>query len=165
VSESLTYAGLPLSVSSSIPPVARYCQSAQFRFTPALLPDLLSKVGERNGKTMGTIVQAHCNCGYRSSLLPFGAGMLNFQTVCMVPAECARCRTVVDVDYLISDRRCPTCGVPVVCYVRLTSGADHWTDMSWRLPSGDTAVLPPSSNPCPACGKHSLTFAPRGNFD
>lgn len=43
---------------------------------------------------------AVCSCGYRNGPLAIGAGMLNFETECYVPARCDTCHDIVSADIL-----------------------------------------------------------------
>lgn len=60
---------------------------------------------------MGSSVTATCDCGLAADIL-IGGGALTFTTECSFPCLCRSCRNVVEVNLLVSDRRCPDCQTP-----------------------------------------------------
>jgi len=113
-------------------------------------------------KSMGMIVEPRCAYGYKSSSEVFGAGMRDFTTSCRVPAACDTCRTIVTVDYLAAEQRCPVCSGPVS---GSAVSAPTTCGLHWPLPSGDAVWLPHGGNACPACGSYALEFSLTGFFD
>lgn len=97
---------------------------------------------------MGTIIAAHCECGYTEELLFIGCGMAKPNT-CSDLARCGRCKTLVTVRTHSVRRRCPKCRRAVV-------GLDVPQDANGNI-EGTTQ--------CPRCGNESLRLSEAGMWD
>ncbi|MGH9004998.1 MAG: hypothetical protein ACRDYV_17900 [Acidimicrobiia bacterium] len=119
---------------------------------------------------MGTILIAVCgNCSARFGGLTLGAGMLTITDHCAAPARCESCRTVVSVDIVDSDPRCPRCFGPVHSYAEESPADGPFPRrlLHWRHPrhADRFVTLPDGGAPCPKCGQHTLAFQTVGHFD
>ena len=115
---------------------------------------------------MGSQVSATCQCGLRATTL-IGGGMFNFETMCCFPCLCERCRTVVEVNLLAKQRRCPQCNSKkVVPYddPALCERAGDSEVASWNIPGprGRELTLTNGNYRCPQCGQMTLRFINTG---
>ncbi len=119
---------------------------------------------------MGVMMQARCSCGYESEGLLIGGGMMDFDRVCWLPAACATCREIVNVDVMKPRLRCPRCRrKPTLCVNPRTSTAGYDALESaqlWSLPDGTPIVIGDDERfECPRCATHRLRFEFVGVFD
>lgn len=119
---------------------------------------------------MGTIVTAKCSCGFKREMLSLGGGMMNFKTVCDVPAVCIECGNFFTANY-IEERnslKCPMCNEKANFY-NIPSLREKDTDLqpvfSWRISAQDFFELPDAKYYCPRCKKMKLRFIESGNWD
>ena len=122
---------------------------------------------------MGTIIQAECECGYKSKLIYAGRGM--FGTGCTVPALCRNCNEIVAVKYLPPDAQCPNCGKEVIFNndVSLRQEREDVNNteiqiidiFNWRIGENKFFRLPDTFYLCPKCKKMTMRFMYAGNWD
>src|SRR3990170_2583874 len=58
---------------------------------------------------MGDIIQAKCECGFKSGEIYAGGGFMNFKDVLSAPALCTNCYTFTIKNYLVKDNHCKKC--------------------------------------------------------
>lgn len=92
---------------------------------------------------MGSIVEAHCSCGYSSGPLLEGCGRAGPQTCCVL-ARCDRCQEVVSVKD--GTTLCRKCGSPLALL-----------ELGWRR----LCAL----HQCPRCRKAALSLTAAGIWD
>jgi hypothetical protein len=115
---------------------------------------------------MGSAVNAACDCGITATIL-VGAGMATFGTTCFFPGLCENCRSVVQVDVLAKESRCPECeATGVIPYddVRLAGAPGQRVVVEWAMQEelGRELVLTDGNYKCPSCEKLSLRFSDGG---
>ena len=106
---------------------------------------------------MGEGFKASCGCGYESDYIYCGGGMMTFESRCGVPAMCARCQAVVEVNYLATRKRCPRCRGPVTLYVTVQPATSPTHESGW-LVGDQELIFDESGRECPRCGENGLTF-------
>jgi Zn finger protein HypA/HybF involved in hydrogenase expression len=97
---------------------------------------------------MGTIVEATCECGYRSGMLAVGVGMRGPSPRSAV-AICRRCPADVTVNADAARKRCPKCRGPVEL---VSASASSLDDVKQLLE-------------CPRCGQSRLELVEAGCWD
>lgn len=97
---------------------------------------------------MGTIIAAHCECGYTDEMLFVGCGMAGPNT-CSDLARCDHCKKLVTVRSHSVRRRCPKCRRAVVA---LDVPEDAHGNIEGTIG-------------CPACGNQSLRLSEAGMWD
>ena len=115
---------------------------------------------------MGTQVTATCQCGV-DTIIMIGGGMRNFMTTCYFPCLCEHCRTVVQVNLLAKQKRCPRCKTPnVIPYddPTLSESAGGRTVASWNIQEqlGRKLNLTDGNYRCPQCDQMTLRFTDSG---
>lgn len=115
---------------------------------------------------MGSQVTATCQCGVDASIM-IGGGMGNFMTTCYFPCLCEHCRTVVQVNLLAKQKRCPQCKTTKVTPYddpTLSECAGERTVASWYIEEqlGRELKLMDGNYRCPQCGCMTLRFAGSG---
>lgn len=96
-----------------------------------------------------------------------GGGAVTFETVCLFPACCERCRRVVVINLMEEQPACPECGsAQVVPYddPRLSRAPGQEVVARWRGPErlDRNLVLTDGQYRCPGCGQLSLRFRNAG---
>ena len=115
---------------------------------------------------MGCSVIASCGCGVQE-FIQVGGGMLTFTTECWFPAMCRSCHSLVIVNLLRKEMRCPKCGSrKVIPYddpslIRVTGDE---IVASWNVESLSPSerVLTNGRYMCPKCGDPTLSFEDGG---
>lgn len=115
---------------------------------------------------MGSAVSAACACGVTATIL-VGGGAATFTTLCYFPGLCHGCHSVVQIDLLAKERRCPECeATDVIPYddARLSRAPGRRVVADWNIEEqlGRTVVLTDGDYKCPSCGMMSLRFADGG---
>jgi Zn finger protein HypA/HybF involved in hydrogenase expression len=115
---------------------------------------------------MGTQVTATCQCGV-DTIIMIGGGMRNFMTTCYFPCLCEHCRTVVQVNLLAKQKRCPQCKTTnVIPYddPTLSESAGGRTVASWNIQEqlGRKLNLTDGNYRCPQCDQMTLRFTDSG---
>ena len=115
---------------------------------------------------MGTQVTATCQCGV-DTIIMIGGGMRNFMTTCYFPCLCEHCRTVVQVNLLAKQKRCPQCKTTkVIPYddPTLSECAGGRTVTSWNMEEqlGRELNLTDGNYRCPQCDQMTLRFTDSG---
>jgi hypothetical protein len=105
---------------------------------------------------VGMMLNGHCTCGLQG-YVGFGGLRANFETSCLVPAGCRRCRALRSLDVLGPQKLCHP--DQIVMLARFAREDEFRTAWDWRLPDQRTVRVDPEGNLCPACGKPDLTFA------
>lgn len=105
---------------------------------------------------MGTIVQAACDCGYRSKALRFGAGMTDFDRILEVPVLRHGENEICTLN-ILREKNVNGCHF----YSFTASEAED----NRRTHDFFDERLPAKGNFCPKCGKNSLRFDAVGLFD
>lgn len=96
-----------------------------------------------------------------------GGGMVDFMNTCYFPCLCEHCRTVVQVNLLAKQKRCPQCKTKeVIPYddPTLSECAGGRTVTSWNIEEqlGRELKLMDGNYRCPHCGQLTLRFADSG---
>ena len=110
---------------------------------------------------MGTSVRVACECGVEGEVL-IGGGMQTFMTTCYFPGSCRSCRTLVTINVLEADCRCPTCKTPGV--IPFGSAGIEYSPgtrvvVYWHVEYHGKLELTDGSYECPKCGNVSLRFS------
>jgi Zn finger protein HypA/HybF involved in hydrogenase expression len=100
---------------------------------------------------MGTIVEAKCECGYRSGTLAVGVGMSGPSPRSAV-AICRRCPAVVTVNAEAARKRCPQCRGPVELPAVREDADSPLNEVKQLLE-------------CPRCGHSRLELVNIGDWD
>ncbi|MBT4207774.1 hypothetical protein HOE22_05460 [Candidatus Woesearchaeota archaeon] len=112
---------------------------------------------------MGSIISAHCDCGYVVEM-PLGGGMRSFNERSNFPFYCEECRILFEANAFEEPVSCPKCkGSETVTYDRkcLQEGTSIF---KWGV--GDRVlILTNGKHICPKCGKNTLTFEDAGCWD
>jgi hypothetical protein len=120
-------------------------------------------------QTMGSIISAHCDCGYEIAEMFLGGGMMDFTTRCYFPHYCGERKTLFEANVFEKEIQCPECG---------KEGAISYDDericesegkivFSWNVEDeiGRELELTDGKYICPGCGKFSLRFLNIGDWD
>ena len=115
---------------------------------------------------MGSMLAASCPCGYESSLSA-GGGMLDFHTVCLVPAICPTCKEVVVVNAMKADTACPECGgkTTMIGGFSPPNAKPDRVVFNWSVDPLGTYVLEDRAYRCPKCSEMKLKFGEVGSWD
>lgn len=94
---------------------------------------------------------------------------MDFATLCLFPCLCEHCRSVVEVNLLGEERKCPKCGARAPTPYddpRLSEAAGHRVVAQWnvRQELGRELLLTDGRYRCPECGGMSLRFVDSGVF-
>jgi len=118
---------------------------------------------------MGSLISAHCDCGFGSSEMPLGGGRNNFTILCNFPYFCEECKTLFVANIFEKEICCPECGKgKVIAYdnekICTSKGK---VVFSWNIGNATERELKLTDGKyiCPACGKFNLTFFENGNWD
>ena len=116
---------------------------------------------------MGSIITAHCECGYKKEEMFVGGGMRDFGTVCNFPHYCEACKIVFEANLLKKERYCPECGTEkVVAYEDHACRSEEKIVFSWNAIDLDGELkLTDGWYFCPACGSYRLIFSDVGSWD
>ena len=118
---------------------------------------------------MGSIIGAHCDCGYEKGKMFLGGGMMNFTTQCNFPHYCEECNILFEANLFEKERLCPECGKEkVIAYDDERACKSEGTVVfSWDVEDeiGRKLKLTDGEYICPGCGKFSLTFFDIGRWD
>jgi DNA-directed RNA polymerase subunit RPC12/RpoP len=121
---------------------------------------------------MGDKLQAMCECGFKSEIILAGGGMGNFTHYCGAPAVCLHCREFLTKNYKTKYAKCPSCGKKVTFYndpslqLPVSESYKHQQIFEWLINNEkDDFRLQDTQYFCPKCGKMTLTFECRGNWD
>jgi len=116
----------------------------------------------------GTIVKAHCPCGYSKGMSLFG-GKKNFKTVCKFPAlDTARADITLYNVYDYPDLETNPGTTGLISYAAKELMPEHPGEpvVFWNIQRpGKTLTLYQGGYVCPRCGKRTLTFHSVGFFD
>jgi hypothetical protein len=117
---------------------------------------------------MGSLLKAHCKCGYESKMA-VGGGMTSFKTYCGFPVYCRSCKTLFQANLYGEEVRCPTCkGSQVAPYddesMCEKSGKRVF---SWSAAEklGRKLILTDGNYLCPECSNFSMHFESIGCWD
>lgn len=118
----------------------------------------------------GTMVEARCECGYKSGNLLLFGGKANFQRVCLFPAYCPGVKKVLLVNMFDEKPRNPDCASgqltpydqPTLVGVKGKGVIASWNTHK-RL--GRDLKLTDGTYLCPVCGQKTLRFYPVGMWD
>ena len=118
---------------------------------------------------MGTWVSAECACGFTAEA-SVGGGKRNFTRVCEFPCLCAACDSMVSVNLLAAQPKCPTCKSMALTPYDAHTLSDHSSELivaDWDMRSqlGRCLKLTKSNYICPKCTKPRLSFGVAGLFD
>ena len=115
---------------------------------------------------MGCSVVASCPCGYQSSLLMIGGGMMDFTYSCAFPAYCSEGKHLVTVNMFDKPRRCPDGHLKAsIPYndASLINVPGTIEVTSWKYSDHEPeAQLTDGLYFCPICHAFSLTFIDGG---
>lgn len=123
---------------------------------------------------MGSIIQANCECVYKSDLIYAGGGMANFEETLNTPALCKNCYTFTVRNYFSKDNYCSKCESKITFYDNKSLWKDKDVSLDkldsifyWSIDiSNNTAfILPNTMYLCPKCRKFKMKFNPWGNWD
>ena len=115
---------------------------------------------------MGSQVTAQCECGVKATL-GIGGGMANFMHTCLFPCLCENCQSLVQVNLLAKEPRCPQCGATnVTAYddPRLVGSPGQRVVAQWNMREqlGRELLLTDGNYRCPKCRGMTLRFADSG---
>lgn len=118
----------------------------------------------------GTLVQARCECGYRSGDLPLFGGRRNFESVCNFPAYCPGVKKVLLVnmfDQKPSNLDCT--GGRLIPYddPSLIGDPGKRAILAWNTRDrlGRDLKITDGAYLCPVCGHKKLRFIKTGKWD
>jgi ribosomal protein S27AE len=121
---------------------------------------------------MGDMLQAMCECGFKSEPILAGGGMVNFTHYCGAPAVCLHCQDFLIKNYKKKYSKCPSCGKKVTFYndpslqLPVTESYKHHQIFEWHINNEKADFrLQDTQYFCPKCGKMTLTFECIGNWD
>ena len=116
---------------------------------------------------MGDILQAICECGFKSNNLYLGGGFLDMGELCNAPYYCDNCETIgtVNINKII---KCEKCSKSVQYYGEI--GKDDFeipedVIFDWSVNHTTRYFLKDKFYYCPKCKKINLKFIPIGNWD
>ena len=114
---------------------------------------------------MGSIISAHCDCGYVVEM-PLGGGMRNFNECSNFPFFCEECR-IPFIENLFAERySCPECkGTKVFAYGDKKSCLKKGKVIFSESANNRKFVLTDGKYICPDCGNSTLTFKDAGCWD
>ena len=117
---------------------------------------------------MGSVLQAHCACGFESEEIFAGSGMRSFlQENCILPALCKECgilfeRNVLNKTYI----RCPRCRKKAHFYTDPSlQGATNEQAPIFEWYLEDEYILPDTLYLCPSCKEKNMRFYDVGSWD
>ena len=123
---------------------------------------------------MGSIIQANCECGFKSKLICAGGGMLNFKDTLIAPALCTNCYTFTVRNYLKKYNYCSKCRSKVTFY----NNKSLWKDKDvlldefdcifyWNIDTFDDIafILSNTMYLCPKCREFRMKFYACGFWD
>ena len=117
---------------------------------------------------MGSIVKAHCGCGYEKEMF-LGGGMLNFTTHCNFPLYCAQCKILFEGNLFKKKITCPKCGtndvVPYDSDKLCSRKGERVFDWNATAEIGRVLELTEGDYICPKCGRFAMSFADVGRWD
>ena len=118
---------------------------------------------------MGSIICAHCDCGYEKFGMHLGGGMANCATYCNFPHYCQDCKILFEINIIKKKKLCPTCASDkVIAYDDVKACKSKGNIIfSWDIKDkiGRELKLTDGKYICPSCGKFNLTFLEIGNWD
>ena len=118
---------------------------------------------------MGSIVSAHCECGYESGEMPLGGGMINFTTQCNVPHYCGECKILFIANLFEKKVLCPECRQEkVIVYDDERACKREGNEIfSWNIENeiARKGKITDGEYICPNCEKFNLIFLIAGNWD
>jgi len=123
---------------------------------------------------MGSIIQAHCECGFKSKEILAGGGMLDFKEVLTAPALCTSCYIFTVRNYLNKYNYCSKCKSKITFYndkklwKDKNASLDEFKSIFWwsiNLFTDEAFVLPMTSFLCPKCREYNMKFYPCGLWD
>ncbi|MCA9410558.1 MAG: hypothetical protein KC944_05080 [Candidatus Omnitrophica bacterium] len=115
---------------------------------------------------MGSILVAKCPCGFEPEPIFAGGGMMEkYRTICLAPALCLRCESIVTANYWDEDARCPHCRGRVKFYddPNLQASKEGVTNslsevFAWGSDNAKRFVLSDKFFYCPRCGEFKMEF-------
>lgn len=112
---------------------------------------------------MGSMVKAHCGCGYTKEL-HLGGGLLNFTTQCNFPFYCTKCKILFEGNLFDKKILCLKCGttkiLPYDSDKLCRKEGRNVKDKNRRLLElGDWEYI------CPKCGRYTMLFRGIGHWD
>ncbi len=118
---------------------------------------------------MGSIIDAHCDCGYQKGKMLLGGGMMSFTTYCNFPHYCPECNILFEANLFESKMLCPECGdKKVIAYDdERACMSEGKVIFSWNAMAqiGREVKLTDGEYICPDCGKFNLSFYDFGYWD
>jgi len=123
---------------------------------------------------MGTIIQAKCECGFKSKEIYAGGGFKNSEDVLSAPALCTNCYTFTVRNYFSRYNYCSKCKSKVTFY----NSDKLWKDKNvsqdefdsifwWNIDflNNKAFILPNTLYLCPECKKFKMKFYFCGFYD
>lgn len=119
---------------------------------------------------MGSILRAHCDCGYNADDLLLGGGRMDFTTNCNFPYYCEDCSILFEANAFEETVICPKCHKDQAYSYdtkKACGSAGEKIVFDWNVMSqiGRTLVLTDGSYICPSCHKFRLRFFESGFWD
>lgn len=119
---------------------------------------------------MGSIISAHCDCGFNRDEMGLGGGMMDFTTNCSFPYYCEDCNMLFEGNALSEKVTCPTCHKEHVYSYdtkKACGSIGEGIVFDWNVKSqiGRTLVLTDGKYICPNCHKFNLRFFQSGFWD
>jgi Zn finger protein HypA/HybF involved in hydrogenase expression len=121
---------------------------------------------------MGDMLQALCECGFKSKIILAGGGIVNFTHYCGAPAVCLHCQEFLIKNYKKKYSKCPSCGKKVTFYndsslqIPVSESYKNHKIFEWHINNEKVDFqLQDTQYFCPKCRKMTLTFECVGNWD
>jgi len=117
---------------------------------------------------MGSIIQAHCDCGYQREIL-LGGGMMNFTTYCNFPAYCSKCKGLFEANLFKKELECPDCenndALPYDDDSLCKQKSKPVFDWNVQDEIGKYLELTDGKYLCPKCSQYTMSFRHVGCWD
>jgi len=126
---------------------------------------------------MGTMIQAKCECGFKSEKIFAGGGFMDFMNVLTAPALCTNCYTFTIRSYLAKHNYCKKCKSKITFY----NDKSLWKDKNistserncifyWEIDpivslNNGVFRLPDTAYLCPKCREFKMKFYNIGIWD
>ena len=123
---------------------------------------------------MGSIIQAECECGFKSKKIYAGGGFKDSEDVLLAPALCTNCCTFTVRNYFSRYNYCSKCKSRVTFYNsdKLWKEKDAPQDefdsvFWWNIEQRNNAafILPDILYLCPKCREFKMSFFSCGLYD
>lgn len=119
---------------------------------------------------MGSIINAHCDCGFDKNEMFLGGGMMNFMKYCNYPFYCENCSILFEGNVFDKKLKCPKCNKDHVSSYdtkKTYSSEEKETVFDWNVMDeiGRKLELTDENYFCPGCREFTLRFSNCGSWD